>query len=515
MYNVLLVEDEAVIRQAFEALVDWESTGFSVVAVASNGLEALNILNSTAIDLVVTDIRMPQMDGITLAGRIRAEYAEVAVILLSAYSEFSYAQQAIKHGVFGYVLKSDEPAKIEQQLHALRQQLDRSRERAALAREDNERLLWQYREALAESWAQGKDDEGLYQHAAFPPVGGAWTLAEAISFEQQRMMQTYGAQVMFSIGMRVREILEAVLGQSGFLFPYLQRLFVVTNEPDKLALALEKLLDEPWEMENDAFSIVYHPQAFTRDTLAQGFRAMLPTDQDWFRLQSGCVCEAFEPVKAATMPRDTLLQELADQLVAALSRKDESALQKVIRSLEAQGNLRSLRSMQEVQFLLRDVLRLASRNTALKDALDQLMEETAQCATVNGVLHLLGDRLNDILNMETEDAGSTRRVMLAAAQYLEQHFAENLSLQSMADRFSMSPGYFSKLFVKEIGCNYIERLTALRIDCAKRLLRETNDRIYEIAGRVGYRKTRHFSEIFRKNAGVTPVEYRELHQRTV
>ena len=515
MYSVLLVEDEVVIRQAFEALVDWKSAGFKVVAVAANGLEALRILKQTAIDLVMTDIRMPQMDGIALASHIRAEYPDVAVILLSAYSEFSYAQQAIKHGVFGYVLKSDEPAKIVQQLLALRLQLDQSREKAALAREENERLLWQYREALAESWAQGKDDEALYLHAAFPALQGPWTLAEAIPFEQQRMTQTYGTQVMFAIWMRMREILEAVLTQNGFLIPYLQRLFVVTNQPEKLSLALTNLLDEPWETENDAFSMVYYPQALSRDTLAEGFRAMLPAEQDLFRLRSGCVCEAFVPVKTAAIPSDTLLQELADQLVAAIARKDESALQKAVQALETRGNLRSLRSMQEVQFLLRDVLRLASRDIVLKDAFALLLEETAQCATVNGVLRLLGERLNDMLKMNTVDAGSTRRVMRAAALYLEQHFAENLSLQSMADRFSMSPGYFSKLFVKEIGCNYIERLTALRIDCAKRLLRETNDRIYEIAGKVGYRKTRHFSEIFRKNTGVNPIEYRELHQHTL
>lgn len=515
MYSVLLVEDEVVIRQAFEALVDWKSAGFKVVAVASNGLEALSILRHTAIDLVVTDIRMPQMDGITLASHIRAEHADVAVILLSAYSEFSYAQEAIKHGVFGYVLKSDEPGKIEQQLHALRLQLDQSREKAALAREENERLLWQYREALAESWAQGKDDEGLYQHASFPALDGAWTLAEAIPFEQQRMTQVYGALVMSSIWIRMREILEGVFAHNGFLFPYLQRLFVVTNKPDKLAAALAKLLDEPWETENDAFCMVCYPQILSRDTLAEGFRAMLPTEKDLFRLRGGCVYEAFQTVETTALPSDTLLQELADQLVTAIARKDESALQKTVESLETQGNLRSLRSMQEVQFFLRDVLRLASRDTVLKDAFASLLDEIAQCATVNGMLRMLGERLSDMLTMKTEDAGSTRRVMRAAALYLEQHFAENLSLQSMADRFSMSPGYFSKLFVKEVGCNYIERLTELRINCAKRLLWETNDRIYEIAGKVGYRKTRHFSEIFRKNTGVNPIEYRELHQHTV
>ena len=128
MYHILLVEDEPILRQAMKSLIQWEKYHFEISAEAGNGLEACAVLKQRSdIDAVFTDIRMPQMDGIALARFIQKEYPGIYTVLLSAYSEFEYARQAIQHGVFEYLLKEDEHEKIYACLQKLEERIMQDR----------------------------------------------------------------------------------------------------------------------------------------------------------------------------------------------------------------------------------------------------------------------------------------------------------------------------------------------------------------------------------------------------
>ncbi|MGN0745252.1 MAG: response regulator [Aristaeellaceae bacterium] len=280
MYRILLVEDEPIIRTAMKTLVQWGKYGFSVAAEANNGVEALQILREHEMDAVFTDIRMPQMDGLELTARINREYPQTHVVLLSAYSDFAYAQQAIRHGVFGYLLKEEDHQKIYDCLQALRGRLDEDR--------------------------------------------------------------------------RQRSARQA---------------------------AVEQIIRQ------------------------------LPQDNH---------------------ARDALLA-LADDLPEEREAAD-----------------------------------LADRNV-------QLIRD--------------------------------------AEAYMRLHYAQPLTLQHMAEHFHISASYFSRLFTQVTGSNYIDRLSEIRLRESRRLLRETDMKVYEIANAVGYRKNRYFSELFKKQYHMSPGEYRASSRR--
>jgi YesN/AraC family two-component response regulator len=124
MYKLLIVDDEEIIRNGLAAAVDWQAAGFEVAATAGNGAEALECLRQCAMDVVLTDIRMPIMDGLELSANIKARYPRIKTILLSAYGEFEYAVKAIESSVFGYLLKSDDEEELEIYFRNIKELLD-------------------------------------------------------------------------------------------------------------------------------------------------------------------------------------------------------------------------------------------------------------------------------------------------------------------------------------------------------------------------------------------------------
>jgi two-component system, response regulator YesN len=128
MYNILIVEDEEIIRNVMTVIIDWNMIGFQVAALAANGVEALKVLNNKNIDVVLTDIRMPGIDGLELACEIKTKFPRIKTILLTAYNDFEYARKGIEYGVYGYLLKSDDEEIMEKYFCNLKEVLDKERD---------------------------------------------------------------------------------------------------------------------------------------------------------------------------------------------------------------------------------------------------------------------------------------------------------------------------------------------------------------------------------------------------
>jgi two-component system, response regulator YesN len=135
MYKILIVEDEEIIRNVMPVIIDWNRIGFQVAAVAENGLEALKVLNNDNIDVVLTDIRMPGIDGLELACEIKTKLPHIKTILLSAYNDFEYARKGIEYGVYGYLLKSDDEEIMEEYFCNLKEALDKEKDSFELKEE--------------------------------------------------------------------------------------------------------------------------------------------------------------------------------------------------------------------------------------------------------------------------------------------------------------------------------------------------------------------------------------------
>ena len=127
MYKILIVDDEDIIRRSIVKILDWKKLGFEEVFDASNGLEALEILKSESIDLVLADIKMPFMDGLELSKIIKNDFPKTSVVIISGHDEFQMAQEAILHGVMDYILKPLGDESLSMRIHEIKEKLDKKR----------------------------------------------------------------------------------------------------------------------------------------------------------------------------------------------------------------------------------------------------------------------------------------------------------------------------------------------------------------------------------------------------
>lgn len=146
MLNVLLVDDEFIVRQGLKAMINWDDYKMNVLLEANNGKDALALLEEHQIDVIVTDIRMPLMDGIELTRKAKESYPDMKVMLLTCYDDFEYVQEAVALGASGYLLKTDlEGGSLEKQLQKIAKEFQQERE----MRESYQRLEMKARESAA------------------------------------------------------------------------------------------------------------------------------------------------------------------------------------------------------------------------------------------------------------------------------------------------------------------------------------------------------------------------------
>jgi two-component system sensor histidine kinase YesM len=140
MYHLLIVEDEEIIRRALPLIIDWRAIGFEVVGTTGSAAEALQIIDEQSVDVVLTDIKMPIVSGLELAGELKTRFPEIKTVLLSAYRDFNYALKGIEYGVYGYLLKTDSKTEIRNYFVKLKDDLDRERIASSTVRLDDRNI---------------------------------------------------------------------------------------------------------------------------------------------------------------------------------------------------------------------------------------------------------------------------------------------------------------------------------------------------------------------------------------
>ncbi len=522
MYSVFLVEDEVVVREGLRNSVPWDETDYTLVGEAPDGEMALSILKDVKPDILVTDIRMPFMDGLALARIVKKTQPWIKIVILSGHDEFRYAREAISIGVEEYLLKpvsaSDMlktldkvAASIEKEKEAL-DGLERLRERAR-STEDMVREKW-----LCEL------------------VTGAADPATAIETGRERGVDLVSRHAAVAI---------AELAAEGDDFRELGRakqtiLAHAGKTPDVIAFSpgVDRLVfivkgETPEAVEESAY------------TLAQGAK---------FEAERNARCGVSVGIGSTVERVGGLPRSYAD---AARALKYMAATAR--RAIVGIGDIQALDEADIARLgtdPVADRLRYLSRadvEPLVAQYLDMIGENPAKAGFIAYYLlydiivaasAIVGEFRGDARSVFpaplhqgrlAETAGSrelfeaeVRRILLAvvesreatgrgrgsdmverAKRYIDENFARpEISLHSVAEHVNASPNHFSAVFSREAGSSFIEYLTAARIGRAKELLAATRLRSADIAYEVGFNDPHYFSFIFKKNAGVTPTEFR-------
>lgn len=520
LYRVLLVDDEEDIREGISRKMDWLGLGFSLVGEAANGQDALELAESLRPDVILTDIKMPFMDGLELCRILTDRLPAARFVVFSGFDAFEYAKQAIQMNVVEYILKPINADELSAVLRRLKDQLDRERaerRNVELLRSRYTENLPVLRELFYANLLDGHIEPGTERERAarldIDLQGEEWAVGLAyIGSDRRDALSTLSVQKLLEESLtadRCRLTLYndwvaviVSLTESFTIYDLIRVLDrVCTLAASYLGLTLTVGVGAPCK----ELSGMARSAAEARTALE--YRSMVGRGQVIYigdLEPDGSQVLTFEEADERTLTAAVRLgseQEVRDA-AAALAGK--------IREANPSAGQYNLFLMELVTHLMKMTRRSGvgveevfgtGFSLPIQDsALPSLEELEDWCAERYLRLRTL------IRRRQTDSAGQT---VETAKEYIRQHYAESdLSVEKLCAYLHLSSTYFSTLFKRETGTSFTAYVTTVRMEVAAEAIRGTEEKTYLIAQRCGYEDPNYFSYVFKRHFGVTPTKYR-------
>ncbi len=539
MIKIFLVEDEIIIREAIHKMIPWESYGFEFAGEAKDGEMALPAIRSIRPDVLITDIKMPFMDGLALSKLVLKELPDTKIIIVSGYDDFEYARQAISLGVEQYLLKPVTKSAFIEVLEKIREKYEKEVEQKDYI-EKFQKDIREYekntRRDFFEMLVSGKAElKNIYEKAEQLQID---ILSECYNL------------ILFSVasGERQREIVDTYTPEMGHLLTQIDILIqkdenylLFRNQMFSYAVLVKasksminqctqscmELLTQMFEQEKERIDwFICHATAVDRlSMLPKCYKEAMKT----FALRYvgySHVISSEEPkqqehpdVDLRSIDTDAVNPEIIRNfLCQALPEEVESFVSNYFH-LIGEDALKSQMFRQYI--LLNAYFCVVSFVQSLGIDKAKFQEEIPDIqAEISGSSGQVRENMVKILSRaismrEESTRGKYRTMIQAAVEFMEENYSdESLNLNKVACAANVSANHFSALFSQEMKQTFIEYLTALRMRKARELLRCTDKRSGEIALEVGYKDAHYFSFLFKKTQGCTPSGYRSQSRQS-
>jgi len=530
MIKVMLVDDEDLIREGLHDSVAWERLGMEVAGQAENGEQALRLFREIRPDIVVTDIKMPFLNGLELLERIKAEDPNPYFIILSGYEDFHFAQRAVKIGAFDYVLKPVELEYLEELLFKIKVEYE---SRAARRQEEQTikdkltRNLPLLRETFFKDLLFRNIPDGLLEEkAADLGLNSRLRCCQAILVQLDDVPEPLDADAGGSDdSSRFLQILKDAANGADEAFPVEMRrnelVLCVADEHELRLLTRVRTLCQSIRSElairlNRTATFSLGKVHLGLGKIAQSYEEALEAMEYKFVL-GGSQTIRYEEIGEKLEPYSLILDD--SERIRSIDFSDKASIEQNVKELMANLKTAGRNSYLYTQMIVSGIYILAIEK--LKECGGTLQEihdgpihdykEIAAYQTLEAVTDKLIAILFNIADyLDGRKQGRFASLVDRAKIHMKLHYADSAySLEDAARHVNLSSSYFSLVFRQETGQNFIDCLTSIRIEKAMRLLESTGLRTYEISDRVGYNNATYFSTIFKRYTGHSPSEYRK------
>ncbi|TDF98809.1 response regulator transcription factor [Paenibacillus piri] len=522
-YKVIVVDDKPLIRKSIVQTMDWGLLNCEIAGEADNGCDAKKLIVDKRPDIIITDIKMPGMDGLTLTQQIKPYLPYSKTIVITGYEDFTFAQRAVKLGVFDFIVKpvknADLFAAVQSAILQIAGDKLQFQEQQKYIQEKNRRLLTHYLQGVVADESERAWHDNMSQAAPFK--GGC--LAVVAKQRQQAecrepvydqfvqrldsLIQRDSFEIMHTI-INGNLIVVLFMKEAGsfkhaksWLTGLAHELSRILTEPEELSLSIAvssvyksaNLMRLAYQeasvlMDSSFFyscgeMVVISPERLTRDTDDPGSEhASIVMSLDRFKLS----LESAPPDQAESLA-DRLLEEItvysAGNPVIAKSLMAEACLSSLKSYIDSTGDYNGLAATLDQAF----------KQISGSNDLDQ------------SKLHL--KQFIRIVKSKMEEQSSYSLLVKSIVSYIQQHYVTT-TLHDIADRFSVSAGHISRILKKETGENFVDLLAKARIEASKKLLKSPNYTIVQISEMVGYKEYAYFYQVFKKLEGISPKEYK-------
>ena len=521
MYQIFVVEDELLIRQSIRNTIEQMQGPYSFCGEASDGEMALSIMQDLMPDILVTDIRMPFLDGFGLIRHAKSIMPWLKVIIISGYGDFEYARKAITLGVDQYLLKPVRSAELIRVIHETAEQIEKEKEDKALPVGFDETEV---QDALLKHFMQQLLYGGVETDVL---LGQAGTLKLDIirPFYLVCVCQfETGAQDHGRLASIVRNVLrgsEQVL----YYFNAADQLTLVLfenseEELDEQAYRILQILKHEVQDVSPVVTAVVGEQVQRIGSISRSHKMAVDLLKHVSAISAGQIVhmgDTGQLTADAVRFSGPLRQEFLQKLTAASVSDVPALLDEMLTGEDSEQYQSRLMRYYTLVFLMKSAVQSIAagrKDGSEKDAADELSEKydvfTASIR-YETFRETAGELLRMIVDSRQIRTASDKysHVIALAESYAEKNFCDpNISLISVARHVGMSAAHFSTVFSQHEGRTFISYLTSLRMEKAKELLTSTNARLADIALEIGYNEPNYFSHVFRKTVGITPKEYR-------
>lgn len=523
MYRLLLLDDEEIVTRSIQKVFHLQEFGFEVAGAFSNPLKALEQAGQLKPDLIITDVKMPQMDGLEFSGRVKEILPDVEIVILSGYDDFSYAQTAVKLGVGDYLLKPIKKDDFKNMLVSMRKRIEE--------KQSQQNYYNSLQKVIQNSFTELKNrfflkltEDGIYDENLYhtlreqkkDEILDAVFILIRVDIYQVPAVNDYMSEIG-KLTQRMEDALSAYGNVDEFLSDeslYFFLYYVREEDRDRVRCTVQEVLDEKKD-EGMRFSV-----GISR--VHQGLKELFPARTD-------CISQIF--LSEANIDEDTETNLLPNQEVNMNIpyREMETFFQEISLS-DVQGMKDMLDRVYQIpahngHILYRDyffsitfliLLRLyqmqnkyGAEYAIVEPRLLDLRYLRKEYPVLEEQKKLVEEKamlLYELISKQKVAAPS--KMIQAALDYIDRHFNENISLQDVADNINISKNYLCDIFKKELGMTFINYVTNLRIEKAKEYLTNTDMKMYEVSYAVGYNDYAYFSQIFKKHTGTTLSAYR-------
>ena len=532
MLKVFLVEDEFVVREGIKNNIDWSGHGYDFCGEAGDGEVAYSMIQKLKPDIVITDIKMPFMDGITLSRMIKSEFPWIEIIILTGYEDFQFAREAIKIGVSCYLLKPVNGESSMKEVDALSEKIrEKKAEREAAKRyeeEMRERTELDKRDFFNTLIKGGKNTTELFAESkklSIDITALRYNVVLLKIWSDKHDIGEYSNSVL-----RVEDGVRRIADENGALF------FDFTVEGTALLFKgdddndIKKKIDRAIESMKELFSGYKHIRYFGAIGQTVGRVTEIHTSFDWasrafahsyLTSDNGFLVgskEDLRPENNVEILSEINPQHMDRRIMKRFLRAGDAAeipffLQEYLNNIGDQV----LRSSMLRQYIAMDVYFCVADFSVnelgiSKEELEEKVKFPAGeiLASDQNTQEYLSEIIHIALDLREDHSLSRYHdVMKDAIAYISEHYSdEELSLNTLAAQVNFSPNHLSSIFKQETGQPFIKYLTDYRMDMAKELLRRTSKKSNEIGIMVGYKDPHYFSYLFKKTQGVTPTQFR-------
>lgn len=534
--KVFLVEDEMVIRRGIKNSIDWEKEGYIFCGEASDGELAYPMIIKEKPDILITDIRMPFMDGLELCKLVKKELPNIKILILSGYDEFDYAKEAIRLGVTEYLLKPISSGKLLEALNGVSESIRREKEDKDLVRK--------YMEEMRENTEHEK--QKFFEQM----IAGNLSMADALEtgekYEMNLSARMYNLLLFrFTLGEenrksgellgeaeyaieklteRLEYVFEFQRGVEGWVF-----LLMADNE-EQMSERVKELSKDLEEIMKNYSTIAYfggigQPVARLRE-LEESFREAERALAARFTMELNQIISV-EDIRMAQNV-DTLddieitsfgeIEKTRTMLEKFLNNGAEDEIDEFVDVYINELSEENLKSVLMRQYIIMDayivMMSFCEKFEGIEGEMQAQSEELKNSMKTIQTLEEIKNYIRMLLKkiIGVRDTISGRRysdiIEIAKDQIRKTYMSDEISLNTIAAEVGMSPSYFSSIFSKEMGKTFVEYLTEIRMDRAKELLMCSSMKTSEIGYEVGYKDPHYFSYIFKKTQNCTPKEFR-------